>query len=74
MPTYKEIITDAKDRMSKTREAFKREMQSMRAGRANPQILDQHHRGLLRRADPAESDGQHLCARTAYAGDLPVGR
>ena len=40
MPTYKEIITDAKDRMSKTREAFKREMQSMRAGRANPQILD----------------------------------
>ena len=33
MPTYKEIITDAKDRMSKTREAFKREMQSMRAGR-----------------------------------------
>ena len=31
MPTYKEIIT---------REAFKRDMQSMRAGRANPQILD----------------------------------
>ena len=40
MPTYKEIINDAKERMGKTREAFKRDMQSLRAGRANPQILD----------------------------------
>ena len=40
MPTYKEIINDAKERMNKTRDALKREMQSLRAGRANPQILD----------------------------------
>jgi len=40
MPEYKDIINDAKDRMGKTRESFKRDMQSLRAGRANPQILD----------------------------------
>ncbi len=40
MPDYKEIISEAKDRMGKTREAYKREMLSLRAGRANPQILD----------------------------------
>ena len=40
MPEYKDIIKDAQDRMGKTREGFKRDMQSLRAGRANPQILD----------------------------------
>ncbi|MBQ7455412.1 MAG: ribosome recycling factor [Clostridia bacterium] len=40
MPEYKDIINDAQDRMGKTREGFRREMQSLRAGRANPQILD----------------------------------
>ncbi len=40
MPDYKEIISEAKERMGKTRESYKREMQSLRAGRANPQILD----------------------------------
>ena len=40
MPEYKEIIADAKERMGKTRDGFKRDMASLRAGRANPQILD----------------------------------
>ncbi len=40
MPDYKEIISEAKERMGKTRESYKREMLSLRAGRANPQILD----------------------------------
>ena len=40
MPEYKDIIKDAEERMGKTREGFKRDMQSLRAGRANPQILD----------------------------------
>ena len=40
MPEYKDIIKDAQERMGKTREGFKRDMMSLRAGRANPQILD----------------------------------
>lgn len=40
MPEYKDLINGAKDRMAKTREAYKKEMLSLRAGRANPQILD----------------------------------
>ncbi len=37
---YKDIIDTAKEKMEKTREVFKRDMQSLRAGRANPQLLD----------------------------------
>lgn len=40
MPTAKELIENSKSRMVKTQDAFKRDMQSLRAGRANPQILD----------------------------------
>lgn len=40
MPTAKELIENSKARMVKTQDAFKRDMQSLRAGRANPQILD----------------------------------
>ena len=74
MPTYKEIITDAKDRMSKTREAFKREMQSMRAGRANPQILDQASPWTITACRPTLNQmGNISCARAAYAGDRARG-
>ncbi len=38
--TTKEIIATAKDKMSKTATAFVGEMQSIRAGRANPKLLD----------------------------------
>ncbi len=37
---YRAVIEDAKERMEKTREVFRRDMQSLRAGRANPQLLD----------------------------------
>lgn len=37
---YQDIINAAKEKMKKTKEVFKREMQSLRAGRANPQLLD----------------------------------
>lgn len=37
---YQDIINAAKEKMEKTKEVFKREMQSLRAGRANPQLLD----------------------------------
>lgn len=37
---YKPIIDTAREKMEKTREVFKRDMQSLRAGRANPQLLD----------------------------------
>lgn len=37
---YKAVIANAKDRMEKTKDVFKRDMQSLRAGRANPQLLD----------------------------------
>lgn len=37
---YKDIIKDAEGRMEKTRDYFKRDLQSLRAGRANPQLLD----------------------------------
>ncbi|NLD52522.1 MAG: ribosome recycling factor [Clostridiales bacterium] len=37
---YQDIIDTAREKMEKTREVFKRDMQSLRAGRANPQLLD----------------------------------
>ena len=37
---YKQVISTAEDKMEKTKDVFKRDMQSLRAGRANPQILD----------------------------------
>ena len=40
MAVYKAIIDEAKERMGKSRDSYKREMMSLRAGRANPQILD----------------------------------
>ncbi|HHU02678.1 MAG: ribosome recycling factor [Christensenellales bacterium] len=37
---YKDVIKSAEDRMKKTQDVLKRELQSLRAGRANPQLLD----------------------------------
>ncbi len=37
---YTDIIKTAQDKMEKTREVFKRDLQALRAGRANPQLLD----------------------------------
>lgn len=37
---YNEVIDAAQDKMEKTKDVFKREMQALRAGRANPQLLD----------------------------------
>lgn len=37
---YKDIITTAEGKMEKTKEVLRHEMQSIRAGRANPQLLD----------------------------------
>lgn len=37
---YKEIVAQAKEKMEKTKDVLKREMQAIRAGRANPQLLD----------------------------------
>ena len=38
--TIDEIMSQAKEKMTKTKEYFQKDMQSLRAGRANPQILD----------------------------------
>ncbi|MGN0742017.1 MAG: ribosome recycling factor, partial [Candidatus Fimadaptatus sp.] len=37
---YKQVITTAKDKMSKTTALLKKDLTTLRAGRANPQILD----------------------------------
>lgn len=37
---YDPIINEAKEKMEKTREVLRRDLQSLRAGRANPQLLD----------------------------------
>lgn len=37
---YSDVIDAAKEKMEKTKDVYKREMQSLRAGRANPQLLD----------------------------------
>jgi len=37
---YRAVIDTAKSKMEKTREFFQKDMLSLRAGRANPQILD----------------------------------
>lgn len=37
---YKQVIDGAKDKMKKTTAVYQREMVSLRAGRANPQLLD----------------------------------
>ena len=38
--TVKEIMDTAKEKMGKSRDVYQRDMQSLRAGRANPQVLD----------------------------------
>ena len=38
--TVKEIMEQAKDKMGKSRDVYQRDMQALRAGRANPQLLD----------------------------------
>ena len=38
--TVNEIMTQAKEKMGKSRDVYKREMIALRAGRANPQMLD----------------------------------
>ena len=37
---YRAVIDNAKSRMEKTKDIYQRDMLSLRAGRANPQILD----------------------------------
>ena len=37
---YRPVIANAKEKMEKTKEFFQKDMLSLRAGRANPQILD----------------------------------
>lgn len=37
---YDAVILGAKEKMEKTKDVFKRDMQALRAGRANPQLLD----------------------------------
>ncbi|MBQ4640580.1 MAG: ribosome recycling factor [Clostridia bacterium] len=37
---YRAVITAAKEKMEKTKEFYQKDMLSLRAGRANPQILD----------------------------------
>ena len=37
---YRPVIAAAKEKMEKTKEFYQRDMLSLRAGRANPQILD----------------------------------
>jgi len=37
---YQEVITAAKEKMQKTNSVFQSELRSIRAGRANPQLLD----------------------------------
>ena len=39
---YDTIIKAAKEKMEKTKDVFKRDMQSLRAGRANPQNFGPH--------------------------------
>ena len=38
--TIDSVMTQVKEKMTKTQEFYKRDMLSLRAGRANPQILD----------------------------------
>ena len=37
---YSPVIETAREKMEKTKDVFKRDMQTLRAGRANPQLLD----------------------------------
>ena len=40
MDTIQEVINACKEKMEKTREFYKKDLATLRAGRANPQILD----------------------------------
>ncbi len=37
---YRDVIEQAKEKMGKTKEVYRKDMLSLRAGRANPQLLD----------------------------------
>ena len=37
---YRAVNAEAKDKMQKTKDFYQRDMLALRAGRANPQILD----------------------------------
>lgn len=37
---YRKVIEQAKEKMEKTKDVYRRELQTLRAGRANPRLLD----------------------------------
>ena len=59
------------EKMNKSYDALLNEYTSIRAGRANPHVLDKSR--LLRRTDPVTAGGKYLCAGAAYDSDPAVG-
>ena len=57
-----EALNTAKEKMDKTISVFKRELSHIRAGRANPQLLDGIMVDYYGVPTPLQPGGEHLCA------------
>ena len=67
----KEIIAQHEEKMDKTIEALKRELSSIRTGRASTSLPD--HRRLLRYADTGQTGRQRIGPGTAHDYHRSVG-
>ena len=67
-----DVINTAKEKMKKSCEVYEREMMSLRAGRANPQLLDRIMVDYYGTPTPINQIG-NLLSGTPAAGDCSLG-
>ena len=70
---YQEIIKTAGEKMEKTIAILEKDLATLRAGRANPQILDKITVDYYGTPTHAQSGGQYFLPGTAHAGHRALG-
>ncbi len=69
-----ERIQKYEEKMKKTLASFESELVTIRAGRANPHILDKLDSRLLRSSDTASAGGKYHCSGSSYDPDPAMGK
>ena len=68
-----ERIQKYEEKMKKTLASLESELATIRAGRANPHILDKLDRRLLRSSDTSSAGGKYHCPGSSYDPDPAMG-
>ena len=69
-----ERIVKYQEKMDKTLANLDSEFGTIRAGRANPHVLDQYYGRILRSTDTTAAGSQYLCTGSPDDPDSAVGR